>query len=349
MATTARERPIYIIGTERSGSNLLRLILNSHSAVAVPHPPHVLKYFAPLEASYGDLSQDANLRALARDVLRLLAVHIYPWQVRIDAEKLVAQARPRDLFGLFAGLYDQFADAEGKPRWACKSTFMLHHTDRILGRDPEAKLVYLVRDPRDVAVSSKVSVFNPYHPLMTARLWARQQREGLAVLARLGPERVHAMTYEALVSDPEASLVGLCAFLGLDFEPQMLRFFETAEARRSGELARDWRNTAGPILRDNFGKYRTQLTREEIGLVEAVARPQMRALGYVTEHGDAELDAVQTGRALRFLPEDLRLRARTELASWRKDENHRLRMKRAALMAWLHARRSPTVTAWWDD
>ena len=57
------------MGTERSGSNLLRLILNAHSRIAVPHPPHVLRYFAPLEAGYGDLSRRGNRARLVDDVL----------------------------------------------------------------------------------------------------------------------------------------------------------------------------------------------------------------------------------------------------------------------------------------
>ena len=41
--------PVFIVGTERSGSNLLRVMLNASSELAVPHPPHVMRYFAPLE------------------------------------------------------------------------------------------------------------------------------------------------------------------------------------------------------------------------------------------------------------------------------------------------------------
>ena len=68
--------PIFIAGTERSGSNLLRLILNSHSEIAVPHPPHVVRYFAPLEVAYGDLADDQNFADFVRDITRLVPWHI---------------------------------------------------------------------------------------------------------------------------------------------------------------------------------------------------------------------------------------------------------------------------------
>ena len=76
--------PIFIIGTERSGSNLLRLILNAHSEIAVPHPPHVMSYFGPLEKYYGDLSRESNFRRLAKDVIVHLRSHIHPWEVEVD-------------------------------------------------------------------------------------------------------------------------------------------------------------------------------------------------------------------------------------------------------------------------
>ena len=97
--------PIFIVGTERSGSNLLRLLLDSHSQISIPHPPHILHYFAPLEAGYGDLSDRNNLRRLAQDVLRLLEVHIHPWERLPDPDLIVSLAKPMDLLGVFVAIY----------------------------------------------------------------------------------------------------------------------------------------------------------------------------------------------------------------------------------------------------
>ena len=82
----------------RNGLNLLRLILNSHSRIAVPHPPHIVRYFAPLEPLYGELAQDGPFRALVADILRLLDTHIYQWDVPIDTERVVREATPRTAF-----------------------------------------------------------------------------------------------------------------------------------------------------------------------------------------------------------------------------------------------------------
>ena len=75
VAISSGTDPLYIIGTERSGSNLLRVMLNAHSGIVLPHPPHILRYFSPLEKAYGDFEESENLSRLVSDVLRLIVGH----------------------------------------------------------------------------------------------------------------------------------------------------------------------------------------------------------------------------------------------------------------------------------
>lgn len=330
--------PIFIIGTERSGSNLLRLILNAHSEIAVPHPPHVMSYFGPLEKHYGDLSREANFRRLTRDVIVHIRSHIHPWEIRIDEEELVTTASPRDLFGIYAALYEQFMKAMGKRRWGCKSTFMIHYVKRILACYPEAKLIWLVRDPRDVALSSQSSVFNPYHPYYTAQLWAGQQELGLKLEAAYQPANLLRVYYEELIARPQETVERVCRFIGVTFEPTMLRFFETPEARTSASLAQDWRNTAVPILSNNANKFLSRMSAQDVAIIEAVAGETMRKLNY--EKAGVEVAPNSTGRLRRahyWIKNEL-LRLRVEYRSVRHDRNQWLRWRRAMRMFALRVR-----------
>jgi hypothetical protein len=331
------EAPIYIIGTERSGSNLLRLVLNAHSRIAVPHPLHLMRYFAPTEPSRGDLGDPAVFGRLVDEILLLKRVHIHPWTTPIDRQRVMDEAQPRDSLGVLAALYDQVREAEGKARWGCKSTFMVHYADRAVARDPGARFILLVRDPRDVAASSRRSVFSPYHPWLTARLWREQQEIGLALQERLGEEQVHLLRYEDLLADPEASVRGLCGFLDEPFEPAMLRFHEGREAKTSAGLSESWQNTARPVLAGNAGKYRQHLDPLEVEMVEAVCGQLMRRLGYPLDHAEPRFDPgprVRLGIHLR----DLRWRTGIELRSLRHDRNHWRRWTRDATMRYLAAR-----------
>lgn len=269
--------PVFIIGTERSGSNLLRLILDAHPRLVVPHPPHVMKYFTPLEPLYGDLADATRFRALVDDVLALVAAHIHPWPWIPTAEEVVSRARLRSVFGVYLALHEALRDHVGKPRWGCKSTFMVDHVALVRAHRPGARFLWLHRDARDVAASARESVFSAFAPAMSARLWADQQARALAAEPGGGVLRV---PYEALVAEPEAQVRAICAFLGEDFDPGMLRWFEREEAARSASLSESWKNTAAPMQTSRLARYRKDLSVEEIATVEELAGPMLTTLGY---------------------------------------------------------------------
>ena len=269
--------PCFIIGTERSGSNLLRLILNAHPDIVIPHPPHVMRYFGALEPKYGNLAEDARFRALVTDVLALVAAHIHPWEWIPTVEDLVARARWRSVFGVYVALHEALLAHVGKARWACKSTFMIDHVEQVRQALPGARFLWLVRDARDVAASGRESVFSAFHPAYSARLWDEQQKKGLA--AEAGGDVLRVM-YESLVAEPEAEVRRICAFLDEPFEPDMLRWFEKGEAVKSASLSESWKNTAAPMKKDRLARYRKDLSAEEIALVEEIAGDTLLAVGY---------------------------------------------------------------------
>jgi hypothetical protein len=332
--------PILIVGTERSGSNLLRLVLNSHSRIQVPHPPHLVRYFAPIIADYGDLSQDENLLRLAEDAVSLVSGHIYRWEHRLDPRAVAALAEPRDLLGVYFAVMELDRRASGKARSACKSTFMVHHIDTVRRARPGARFLFLHRDPRDVAASARRSVFSTFHPWYTANLWREEQALGLRALGALPAGVILPVAYEALVAAPERELRRICDFLGEAFEPAMLRHAETAEAQKSAGLAESWARTGEPISAASVSRYRADLSEREIGLVEYVTRHELLALGYVPEvAAPAPPSAVELAR---FAVEERAAELRVELRSLRKDDNVAARWRRGAwlkLLRWRAALR----------
>ena len=85
---------IQIIGTQRSGSNLLRLMLNQFDEVSAPHPPHVLRTFSPLLVHYGNLGDHNNFSLLATDIANFVNANPVPWNKKeIIASELTARAR----------------------------------------------------------------------------------------------------------------------------------------------------------------------------------------------------------------------------------------------------------------
>lgn len=338
-ATVARcDRPVFIIGTERSGSNLLRLVLNSHSRLFIPHPPHIMHLMKRFEASYGDLRRHDRFRELVGDVCSLVRSHTFPWEVRLDPDEVVRECREPDLFSVYAAVHELYRRESGKARWGCKSTFMINETEKVLAAYPRARFIHLVRDPRDVSVSARNSVFNHFHPWFVARLWAEEQRKAIHLHETLAPGAITKLHYEDLVAEPEARIRALCTFLGEDFEPRMLGFFDTDEARKSASLCFDWRNTDQGFLRDNTRKFMRTLSRHEIAVVEAMAEPQMRWCGYPLV--SAAEERLAAGRPslwtmAGYAAAERLQKIRVELESLRRDRNHLLRVRKWLVLKWL--------------
>ena len=98
---------IFIVGEQRSGSNLLRLML-SQAGIAAPHPPHLLSRMLPLVPSYGDLSNDDCWRQLVNDACELVERNPVPWSgtPRFDRLDIAARCRERSLYAIFGALMD---------------------------------------------------------------------------------------------------------------------------------------------------------------------------------------------------------------------------------------------------
>ena len=316
------QNPIFIIGTERSGSNLLRAILNEHPDIAIPHPPHLLKEFAPLLGYYGDLGRDQNFRKLIHDAVKLVELHFVPWPIQIDAEEIFINARHRDLYCVFALIYEQYLSFTGKKRWGCKSTFMVHHTAEILQHHSDPRMIHLVRDGRDVAVSAKNSVFNQFHPYYVAQLWARQQREAFEIQKSLPAEKFLRVTYESLLTDPAREVRRICEFLNEEYREGLLSFSESSGSKKLSEMSDSWKNLSKPILSDNFGKFRRALSEEEILEFECVASEELVRFGYPLVNESSQLELAREKRSLPFQ------RARTFLT----EKSRMLRVQALALL-----------------
>ena len=189
-------KPIFIIGTERSGTNLLRLILDSHSNITIPHPPHILKNFFKLEPLYFDLNTDNNFKKLIRDVVQMVELHPYTLGITIDREKVFHDVKERNLISVCFAIYNQVLENTKKKRWGCKSTFMINHVALIRRYYPSPKFIYMVRDGRDVAVSAKKSIFNRYSVYYTAQLWKKEQQTGIYWLRKLSQNDIFLIKYE---------------------------------------------------------------------------------------------------------------------------------------------------------
>jgi hypothetical protein len=179
-----------------------------------------------------------------------------------------------------------YAKREGKTRWGDKTPAYIGHIDLLAAVWPEAHFVVLVRDGRDVALSVMKVPFGPNNVWAAARSWAAAIRHGREA-ARRFPGRVLTLRYEDLVARPAEEVPKVCAFLGLEYNPDMLAIEETDRAKVVEDQAEWFTNVWAGITTDAVGKWRTEMTPHQQRVFESVAGDELREFGYETNGATA--------------------------------------------------------------
>ena len=267
-------------------------------------------------------------------MLKLVKYHIFPWSEYELSEQIISeQIVHRSTFGIVAAIYETVLKQSGKSIWGCKSTFMIEHITEVMNVYPNARFIFLVRDPRDVAVSARKSVFSPCHPYLSGQLWDTQQRLGLTKMSEY-PTQFHIVQYEELLTNSSEVLNNLCSFLNIAWEDNLLNFFQRKEAQRSSKLSESWAKTGTAIQSNNFNKWKNSLSDKDIAWVESTCFQTMQTFGYTPQANVPPLEPSKKQlRAIQFL--EVALRIKIEWTSFRKDSNVFLRWRRDVYTRWL--------------
>lgn len=284
---------IFMVGEQRSGSNLLRLILNESSSIAAPHPPHILQRFMPLLATYGDLNDKKSFKRLIDDVCRLVELNPVPWdKVKLKRKEIFNRCKEKSLIAVYATVMDLYAEAHGASAWVCKSMQNIQWADEINRYFDNPKYIYLYRDPRDVTLSFTKAVIGDKHPYFIAKQWNNLQELCINELKTQGDKTVIPLSYENLLKNPEKVVKELCNDIGITFNKNMMNFHKSKEAERSANSSTLWENLSQPIKNNNSQKFMSELTSHEIKIIESITGKVMDTLGYervLVKEGD-ELD-----------------------------------------------------------
>lgn len=239
-------QPVFLVGSERSGTTLLRLMLDHHPQIAFFFEFAYSVLHMPEDEGWPDL-QD-YYRFLEADRI-FLAAHL-SIDERLDYPRLVDD------------FLRQKRDRDGKP---IVGAVVHHHFDRLLRIWPDARFLHLVRDGRDVG-RSYIEMGWSGNMYTAVEGWCRA--EGLWDKLRLTvPEdRRIEVRYETLVREPAATLSRICEFVGVPYDAAMLDY-----SRYS---------TYGPPSPKLIGQWKHRLSPEEVRLAEARCGAMLAERGY---------------------------------------------------------------------
>jgi len=282
-----------IVGAPRSGTTLLRFMLDAHPLLAIPPETGFL-----VLADQFTGQDDATRREFFEAVTR------YPpdapaWNdfriPHVTFASALSHIVPFSAAEGYRALYRLYAERFGKPRWGDKTPMYGLHLPLIARHLPEARFIHVVRDGRDVALSLRQMWFSPGESMEAlAAHWSHfvstARRDGSPT------GRYLELKYEDLLCDTRRVLETLCAFIDLPFSDRMLAYYRSTPRRleehgdrfrldgtlvvsSAGRLHQQ-AMTLRPPSPDRIGVWRTAMTAEELTRFEAVSGELLEQLGY---------------------------------------------------------------------
>ncbi|GER80381.1 MAG: sulfotransferase [Anaerolineales bacterium] len=293
--TTAMQKIIFVVGNSRSGTTMLGRVLGCSSDVLTFNELHFFEQMWTPSMPAGEIS----LEKAVHFTTRLLGIQregyyaqVEPHKYRREAEALVS-AQPGKLTApqVFAAFLDYEAKRRGKTVACDQTPRNLFYIRELLAYYPNAYIVHIVRDPRDVLLSQKnrwlrrsyaqkkfpmresVRYWVNYHPISISLLWesgikAWERRKGLA--------RVYSIRFEDLIEDPEKIIRAICQFLELEYSPAMLEVPQVGSSHGADRPERFG------INKDIAGRWQRASRSETVDLVicQKITAKRMLEFGY---------------------------------------------------------------------
>jgi hypothetical protein len=269
--------PIFIMSSERSGSNLLRILLGNHSNICGPPAPQLLQTFYSQIPYYSPLSHRENLKNLFEDFRAIVNHPYHSWNILFDFDYIFDKYRPKSFLDLFHVFYNEYSIKENKRRYVCKENNIFDYACQLVNYYENPRFIYLCRDPRDYVASWIKLPVEPNTVFAAAQRWVEEQRKCHILLSSFGLE-AFKIRYEDLITDTKQTMTMLFSFLGESVEEGC---FEIKENNNSAITWNSfWKNLNKPIDSRNFKKYLTAFNHDAIRMIESLAKEYMIRLNY---------------------------------------------------------------------
>ncbi len=284
---------LFACGVPRSGTTLLQRMLNHHPDLAVANDTHFIP--RALELTNKSLIQKAQAGLpieLTPELINNVRNYHRSWRLGIDENEFFAVAANSETYQqLVSGLYGSLTRNSNKRLAGDKTPDYLRRLELLHGLFPAAKLIHILRDGRDVALSllqwatpnkgpGRIGLWEQ-QPIAVCAMWwrwfvmaAREQ------VASIKPTSYYEIKYEQLVREPEHSVRDACEFLGLEFSGQMLEFHCGKSKRSAGHSAK----SAWLAPQSGLRNWRADMRCDQVELFEALASDALQEFGYELRH-----------------------------------------------------------------
>jgi hypothetical protein len=272
------QNPIFIAGLERTGTSLLYATLASHPNIAMTRRTNMWTHFYN---QYGDLSRKENFERCLSSMMqykRLIVLDPNPDRIRVEFWK------GESTYGrLFALVEKHYAEKMGKPRWGDKSLNTERYVIPIISAYPDAKIIHIIRDPRDRYASSSTRwKVNRGGVGAAAAMWLSSANLANDNMQRF-PHNYQVLRYETLASNPEKTLQEICKFIGEEYVHEMLEMKGARKFRDEGGNSSYGPRRPGVISTSSIGRFREVLSNRAIAMMQILVGQEMHEYKYEQE------------------------------------------------------------------
>ncbi len=262
--------PIFIVGCPRSGTTLLRRMLDRHPRLAICGATYFDLLVYSRRKAFGDLSDVSCRQRLISEYLASTPMKEAGLDSAESAERLSLEAT--SYRALFTSILSYYAESQSKPRYGEKTALHALFLGTLCEWFPDAVILHIVRDPRDAVASLQRQAWASGSAVTNARQWLKFTQAARRFSNRPGYLEVR---YEDLVIDPARELSRICSFLGEDYSPIM------TVPDRQGTVGTDsptrWQTE---ITSERLSLWEKQLTAAQIAQIEWVLGTEMERFGY---------------------------------------------------------------------
>jgi hypothetical protein len=291
--------PTFIVGLGRSGTTLLRNLLNASNQIHFPYESDFIARAHPSLCKRQSFSEDdySKIAKAFSDRSQKNGWHMKESYLTSCLNK----RRPQTFSDINAVIYESYLEQEGLEnlQWGIKTPVLIQNLDRIIEVFPNAKIVHIVRDARDVYLSYKninengVSdeKFGPRNVVESALFWVDGVRkvEEFSSDSKSSSEALYELRFEDLLEDVDCSLTNVFSFLGMNYDPAIPEsYLDHKGNQKLLCLQKYHEGTVKSRLREgidkaNTAKYLNKMTRLERFIFELIAIPYLKKYGYLTE------------------------------------------------------------------
>jgi hypothetical protein len=271
------QAPFFVVGSDRSGTTMLMMMLDAHQNLGVSRESWFLidlMNALPLRSPLDQSQVDKAFQIISQHP-RWLRWSIPDAQLEQCLEKMAGH----NLSKLVEAVFKLDLERSNKSRWGDKTPGYVREIGRIHSMFPQACFIHIIRDARDVCISLKNVGWHGTTLGDMAQYWSNAVSSGIRAGRLLGDDLYLEVAYEELVRNTESSLKKICRFLKIPFDENMLLWHELTASKTADRPMRFQTKLNRPPRASDTERWRTELSKLEVAIVEANAGDVMDAVG----------------------------------------------------------------------